>query len=372
MKTKALTILIIDDAPANILLLGELLSGQGYKVLTATRGARGREIAHVAVPDLILLDVMMPEEDGFETCIRLKEDPVTIDIPVVFISAADDTDSKVHGLSIGGWDYISKPFQPAEVLVRVKNYLKLRLAFLKTIEEQALRLQQIQDAQQTILVDPEQEPASRCGVRYLPILEAGGDFYDLFAISDDIYVYFVADISGHDLGASFVTSALKALVRQNSSLLNSPDETVRMMNRILTTILDEDQHLTAVYTCLDRRQGKLRIVNAGHVPTLLLDKDGTVKRLEPDGDIMGAFDNGFFNCQEIDVVQGQRFILFTDGLIESMKLQVTRQQGLGKLESLCIRTRELPVQEAVTEIVQAMLPAGQEVEDDVVLLGVDV
>src|SRR5215212_6680853 len=108
------TILIIDDFPTNLSLLGECLHAAGYTVLAALDGERCLEIAQFARPDLILLDVLMPEMDGFEICRRLKTDASTAAIPVIFLTALHDTEDKVAGFAAGGVDYITKPFQVDE------------------------------------------------------------------------------------------------------------------------------------------------------------------------------------------------------------------------------------------------------------------
>lgn len=119
-------IMVVDDNQANLKLLTEILSTEGYKV----RPANGGELALLSVafkkPDLILLDIRMADLDGYEVCRRLKADKNSYDIPVIFISALDDSEDKVKGFNVGGIDYISKPFQEKEVLARVKNHLQLK------------------------------------------------------------------------------------------------------------------------------------------------------------------------------------------------------------------------------------------------------
>lgn len=119
-------ILIIDDTPDNLTLLSSMLVAQGYKVRSVTRGTTGLRGAQAAPPDLVLLDINMPEMNGYEVCQRLKEDDRTRDIPVIFISALDDVLDKVQAFTVGGVDYITKPFQVAEVLARVNNHLALQ------------------------------------------------------------------------------------------------------------------------------------------------------------------------------------------------------------------------------------------------------
>ncbi len=119
-------ILVVDDSPVNLRLLTQILSTRGYKVRPVPGGVLALEAAQAAPPDLILLDVNMPDLNGYEVCARLKADPRTHDVPVLFISALDDVDSKIKAFTAGGVDYITKPFQVEEVAARVRTHLALR------------------------------------------------------------------------------------------------------------------------------------------------------------------------------------------------------------------------------------------------------
>ena len=134
-------ILIVDDNPNNLKVLSYALGSARFKVAVAKSGESALKQVHYKPPALILLDVMMPGMDGFETCKKLKEDPTTKEIPVIFMTALDDTDNKVKGLSIGAVDYITKPFKTEEVLARVNVHLKLRY-LSKQLEEQNQILEQ--------------------------------------------------------------------------------------------------------------------------------------------------------------------------------------------------------------------------------------
>jgi two-component system sensor histidine kinase ChiS len=118
-------ILLVDDNAMNLQVLHETLDGRGYKLLIAKNGESALAITHKAKPSLILLDIMMPGMDGFEVCRRLKADPETEEIPVIFLSALDDTKDKVKGLDLGAVDYVSKPFQAEEVIARVNTHLTI-------------------------------------------------------------------------------------------------------------------------------------------------------------------------------------------------------------------------------------------------------
>jgi two-component system NtrC family sensor kinase len=126
--TQENTILIVDDTPTNLQVLFDLLSEQGYRVAIAKNGETALQRLQMSQPNLILLDVMMPGIDGFETCQRLKANPATRDIPVIFMTALSDSVDKVKGLNLGAVDYITKPIQHEEVLARIRVHLQLRNA----------------------------------------------------------------------------------------------------------------------------------------------------------------------------------------------------------------------------------------------------
>jgi signal transduction histidine kinase len=139
-------ILLVDDTPTNLKVLAEALQGQGWKTLMAADGESAIEQVAYRRPDLILLDVMMPGIDGFETCRRLKADPSSQDIPIIFMTALSDTLDKVRGLELGAVDYITKPFQQEEVIARTKLHLRLSQLTLQLEQQVADRTQALTDS----------------------------------------------------------------------------------------------------------------------------------------------------------------------------------------------------------------------------------
>lgn len=139
-KIKA-DILVIDDTPENLALLNQMLTERGYKVRSVTKGSTALRGAQAAPPDLILLDVKMPQMDGYEVCQHLKADDRTCDIPVIFISALGDVFDKIQAFKVGGVDYITKPFQVEEVLVRLDTHLTI-CKLQKQLQQQNTQLQQ--------------------------------------------------------------------------------------------------------------------------------------------------------------------------------------------------------------------------------------
>jgi CheY-like chemotaxis protein len=118
-------LLIVDDSPENITMISETLKKEGYKIKIATNGQQALKSIKGSLPDLILLDVLMPGLSGYEVCEQIKADPATEEIPVIFLTAESDSESLVKGFTMGAVDYITKPFEPSELLIRVQTHLKL-------------------------------------------------------------------------------------------------------------------------------------------------------------------------------------------------------------------------------------------------------
>jgi len=158
LEHPAQNILIVDDTPANVLLLASMLTERGYRTRSALSGMLALEAARAEVPDLILLDIAMPEMDGYQVCKRFKADAMLKNIPVIFISALHETINKVRAFRAGGVDYVTKPFQFEEVYARVQTHLRLR------------RLEQLRDDLTQMVVHDLRNPLTViCG--FLDILE---------------------------------------------------------------------------------------------------------------------------------------------------------------------------------------------------------
>lgn len=164
---KPANVLLVDDNPTNLKVLAAALQGQGWRILMATDGESAIEQAEYVHPDLVLLDIMMPGIDGFETCRRLKENALLVDVPVIFMSALSEADKKVKGLEMGAVDYVTKPFQQDEVVARVKLHLQLaslRHNLEQQVQDRTLALtRSIQQLQQTQLQLVQSEKMSTLG-----------------------------------------------------------------------------------------------------------------------------------------------------------------------------------------------------------------
>ena len=209
----AAQILVVDDTPANLMLLKEMLTNHGYRVRPASSGRLALRSVAMETPDLILLDVRMPDMDGYEVCHRLKADAGSRAIPVIFISALDSVGDKVRGFAAGGIDYITKPFQEAEVLARVETHLSLRLLQQK-LEQQNVQLHQeisVRKHFENELKKHQELLEERISERTMELQEALGKYRSIFENS-------VEGIFRLSLGGSFINCnpALVAILGYDS------------------------------------------------------------------------------------------------------------------------------------------------------------
>lgn len=372
-KKQDYTVLAVDDNLLNLKLIEKALTKEGYRVFIADNGPEARAVAKREKPDLVLLDIEMPGENGFDVIEKLKDDPETNAIPVIFLTGVIEVDSKLKGFELGAVDYITKPFHPLEVLARVRIHLKLSIATNSLIADQAGKLRQITEAQAAMLPAPEDYPDAMFGVYYRALEEAGGDFYDILDISEKIKGYFVADFSGHDIRTSYMTASVKALLAQNCTPVYSPAESMRMINHVLIEILPEGKYLTACYLHLNRTTRKMTIINAGHPPVVCIPAGGGEPYLiKSKGDILGMFKDPHFGFQTIDVNQGDKFFLYSDGLVESAQKKVTWDSGADDMLPVYKKIADMPCNKAPKALVDSIFGEEDPREDDIVVLCIEV
>ncbi|MBU0992426.1 MAG: fused response regulator/phosphatase [Proteobacteria bacterium] len=367
-----LSILVVDDNPLNVKMLETPLAKEGYRIITANDGPDAREKAVLEHPDMILLDIKMPGENGFDVIKFLKNNASTASIPVLFLTGVSEINSKLEGFDLGAVDYITKPFHPLEVIARVGLHLKLSIATNSLIASQAEKLKQITEAQTSLLTTPDQHPKANFGVEYIALQEAGGDFYEVLPVSDEIYVYFIADFSGHDISTSYLTTSVKALLKQNCSPIYQPQESIKMINDVLVEILPTGKYLTASYVMLNKKKNQITIINAGHPPVCYIPVGGEPELIQLRGDVIGIFKDVLFGSRTIKVSKGDRFFLYTDGIIESSQKKIVWTEGADKILKACRVVKNIPIRHAPKKILEHICPDLTCLEDDIVILGFEV
>ncbi len=314
-------ILLVEDNKANLQILYDLLETTGCRLLVAKSGEAALAVARKTVPDLILLDIMLPGIDGFEVCRRLKSDPATHAIPIIFLSALDETADKVRGLALGAVDYVSKPFQAEEVIARVTTHLTIH-RLNREVQTQKSRLEHeltvVADLQRRML--PGRLPAvsgMRLAVHYATSRFAGGDYYDTVALPGGRWGFLMADAEGHSAPAAVMMAMTCALFRSLPERHGAPDQVLEAINRTLCRV-DQNSFVTAVYAVYDAAGRFLRLACAGHPPPLLCRPSENrvlpiaVEPVVPMG--FQAFER--VPVAEIALRPGDRLLFYTDGVTE--------------------------------------------------------
>lgn len=363
-------VLAIDDSRINCAMISRILAAVGYRVTTAQSGSEGRRIAAKLHPHIILLDIEMPGEDGFATIAKLKENPDTATIPVIFLSGISDVESKVAGFDLGAVDFITKPFEPAEIRARTKLHIKMSQAMQAVLEQQQQQLKQLVDAQQQMLVQPADLPEARFACCYQALHEAGGDFYSVSRISEHVYGYFVGDVAGHDISTSFITAAINVLLKQNCSPLYTPSESMRIINSVLRQSLDHHKFLAATYLQVDRQNMEATVITMGNPPLLYVPLDRCDRFIAARGAPLGMFPNTFYDSYVVKCQPGDRFFLFSDGLLEAQGKVWSIE--MWRLPLAAIHLHGETLEDGVDRLRTFFTSEGAVLNDDLVILATEV
>ncbi|MBL8967242.1 MAG: fused response regulator/phosphatase [Spirochaetaceae bacterium] len=370
MSDSTYTVLVVDDSATNRSYLKYILEEDGYRIVQAANGETCIAAAKAEKPILILLDVVMPGIDGYETLARLKEDGGTARTPVIMLTSLDDQESKLKAFELGAVDYIVKSSNPLEVRARVRVHVRLALANEELIKARRESIMQIAQAQRSLLLRPRDLPAARFAVYYRSLHEAGGDFYDVVPVSDDIHFYLIADVAGHDLGTSYVTPAVKVLLKQFATPAYSVEETMALMNGILSRTVCADNYLTAFALRLNRRSRKAVFLAAGHPAALYLPVKGEPRFIECENPLIGMIEESTYHSETMDAEPGDRFVLYTDGLVECGPAPTVWADSKASLLTIADKLRALPLDEYAEAIVLAL--GADKAKDDVAVLVVEV
>ncbi|WP_304226006.1 fused response regulator/phosphatase [Gracilinema caldarium] len=309
-------VLIVDDSTTNRSYLHYILDEEGYEVWEAPSGEACLERVRQKQPRIILLDVVMTGIDGFETLKRLKADPQLAWVPVIMLTSTDDQASKIKAFELGAVDYIVKSANPAEIKARIRVHIRLSLANQELLQSKIESMGQIQAAQRALLLQPSDLPEARFSVFYQSFHEAGGDFYEVEQLAEDIFIYIIIDVAGHDVKTSYITPAVKVLIKQYSNPTYTMEEAFGYMGDILSQTVCQDTYLTAAALKINRRSLKATYLTAGHPPILYIPSQGTVQLLQTKNPPVAMMEGLQYHTETIDISSGDRFVLCTDGLLE--------------------------------------------------------
>jgi phosphoserine phosphatase RsbU/P len=372
------TVLVVDDSPVNLQVLVRTLHGTGHRILAARDGRNALDIVRRARPDLVLLDVMMPEIDGFEVCRAIKADPEAQDTVVIFLSALGDVSDKVSGLQLGAVDYITKPIQAEEVLARVATHLT-RQHLERELRRSRDRLnRELASAgrMQRLILPPElpEHPTLRFAASYQTARHAGGDYYDVLPLADGRFGVMVADVSGHGAPAAIIMAMIRAALHSHPAVHADPAAVLQTLNEHFRYLWDTEMFATAVYATVDPGRREVQMACAGHPPPLLVRPGEAVRPLAVDAVtplLMMPFD--VVPISPVELRAGDRVLFYTDGVTERMDAD-GRMYDLPRLKAAIADAARRPPVALIEHIVADLerFADGYEPEDDVTLVAVGV
>jgi len=320
-KTKPL-ILIVDDNPVNIDLLVNTLKND-YRLGVAKNGPKALEYTEKYLPDLILLDIMMPGMNGYEVCIRLKISPRTRDIPVIFITAMTEAGHKTRGFEVGALDYITKPFHAAEVRARVKTHLTLK-------EARDREIYIASKIQKTLLLGrpPRDIPGIQISQFTVASQKVDGDFYDFFKLNDLCFDLVVGDVMGKGIPAALLGAAIKShflrVLNEQLHLAckNGLPEPAKIISSVHSGMIDQLEDLetfvTLCYVRFDMSKYIFTFVDCGHMRTIHFhDNSDKCSLLKGVNMPLGFPEKEPFRQISVHFEPGDLFVFYSDGVTES-------------------------------------------------------
>jgi serine phosphatase RsbU (regulator of sigma subunit) len=313
--------------------------------------------------------------DGFEVCLRLKLDPATRDIPVVFLTGATEVADETRGFEVGGVDYIHKPFSQAVVRARVHNHLMLREAREKLARQLAEIRNELETAKQIQLSILPREPAKIDGLDiaacYKAMASVAGDFYDFIRVDDKRLGTLVADVSGHGMPAALISSMLKIAFAEQAAFAADPAQLLTALNQTLCGKF-RGHFVTAAYVFIDTEAKILRYAGAGHPPLLLRGgPSGAVSEVLENGLFLGSFPQAVYSAVEKPFEIGDWIVLYTDGIVE-MNDPKEQEFGVERLKGFLEKNGSLPAANFIDATLAELSrwADGKEVEDDLTLLAI--
>ena len=311
-------VLIVDDVKANVDMLVEALRGD-YKLSVALGGEAALRAVEKSPPDLLLLDIVMPDIDGYEVCRRLRADPATRELPVMFLSSLEDVKDKAKGFELGANDYLTKPFEILEVKARVNSLLKAKAYAdaVKAAQERDLAI--AREIQLGLLPYDFGERSSGTGwdvhAAIEPARHVGGDLFEVLRVSEDRMVLAVGDVCGKGITAALFMAVAATLLRTLARHCETPDEILRRLNDEL-----EAQNPRAMFVtmaCLDVRGSRVTCANAGHDTSLLVGSGGLRPVFPSTGTVLGLFPDQPYASETAELAPGDTLVLYTDGVSEA-------------------------------------------------------
>lgn len=354
-------ILVVDDTPANIQMLAGILRERGYHLSVATNGLQALEVLERIRPDLILLDVMMPEMDGFETCRRIKSSETLRDIPIIFLTAKAEVSDIVKGFEIGAVDYVAKPFNSHELLARVNTHLtidQLRRNLEEKNQELArARARELEMAYQVQLqlipLHTPEVPGWEFAASWQPAREVSGDYYDFIRKKDQLGVV-IADVSGKGMPAALFMTLTRSVVRAKTTTALAPHASFTEANQLICADAARGMFVTLFYAEIDPRNHAFTYVNCGHNPPFWYRSESReIVELNPTSSVLGFNESMECRQQTFEAAPGDLLLLYTDGITEAFN-EGEEQFGDDRVKKILMDFAQEPPGRVLAEIQNAL------------------
>ena len=331
-------ILIVDDNEINRDICTLNLEHMGIPLYYAGNGVEGLRQAREKQPDLILLDIMMPEMDGFEMLRGLKQDESLSHIPVLMLTAKSETVSVVRALEIGANDYLRKPFSEEEMVARVNTLLRNRYLEKKIAEDLAAGALMQQKFLTDFLTTESLCRSAGIGVQIFnrPYSTISGDFFYTFTRADGGLGFFIGDSCGHGLPAALISMRVIGFLQQLANQSHSAAEILALLNDDISGVLPRERFVAA--TVLVFNGLEVTMSNGGQPYPILLTNDGPVEIVH-DGMPLGLNSGSTYGEITFRFKKGDKIFVYTDGITEAAD---SRQQVYGKERLFACLRREAP------------------------------
>lgn len=319
----AYTILVVDDVAFNRTVLKAALKDmEDVSFADAVNGVQALEMMEADDVSLVILDLMMPEKNGFDVLREMRQDTRLKDIPVIVYSAMDEIDSISEALSLGAYDYFTKPLKPKQMNVilpmKVKNAIQL-YEQQKTIqalnEKMSLEMLLANVFQQSLLKEHQSFECADMYGKFIPCHEVGGDFYDCLEYDDNLW-FIMADVAGYGVAAAMLSSMLKVEFQHCIQQFQYPNEVIRHINNVFCNLTKSNYSLTAFVGLI--KNGKLWYSNAGQShPVFFHAETKTAEILKESSQNIGIVANEEYEQYELSVEKGDLIVTYTEGLLEN-------------------------------------------------------
>lgn len=321
MRDVPLILIVEDNREAREILEARLIANN-YAVITAPDGEVGLKRAIEELPDLILLDILMPKMDGLEVCRRIKGDPSLPFMPIILVTAKADSKDVIAGLKAGGDEYLAKPVDHGALMARVQSMLRIKdLHDTVIMQSDQLKAQLHTATRIQSLFWPKIPKFSDNFYVWavsVPAGYVGGDLYDVIPLSDNSVLTYVADVSGKGVPAALIMAALSTKVRSEALLHNDIGRMLSVINDSVYELTSDEGYFASIIMARFWQQtGKVQLVKAGHPdPLWIIEKKS--KELPPfKGISLGVTPDVIYPTIEIYLTPGDSLFLFSDGVSEA-------------------------------------------------------